>query len=224
MYASGSISRATIIEILANMAREVELTASVVERVLRDKGFEPRVLDKLTRQDVKMLKDKSEAFRRRLLEYMANGRVEVLSFREFYVSIALAVESAALKLDAGMFRLFLLSNVEGNVDDNLTELYLALLGRVRDAAGYLTEIIRLVPSAYLREQRRRLGELEARLSQVESDADNDYRKTIASVIDVYGENARGLILAKEAADHLEDAVDALYSAGNYAAIIARAEA
>jgi uncharacterized protein Yka (UPF0111/DUF47 family) len=224
VYASGSISRATIVELLANMAREVELTASVVERVLKEKGMGFPVLDKMSRQDVRMLKDKAETFRRRLLEYMANGRVEVVGFREFYVSIALSIESSALKLDAGIFRLLLLSKVSGEIPDHIKDLYLSLLGRIRDAAGYLTDLIRLIASVYNRDQRRRISDLEAKISQVESDADSDYRNAISSVIETYSADAKSLLLAKEAADYLEGAVDALYNAGNYAAIVARTEA
>lgn len=222
VYASGSISRATILELLSNMAREVELTASVAERVLKSKGFTAAVLDKLSRQDVKMLKDKAENFRRRLLEYMANGRVEVVGFKEFYVAVALAIESAALKLDAAVYRLFLLASQNGPVEGDLAEVYLTLLARVRDAAGFLTDMVRLIGSLHS-EMRKRFSELETRLSQVESDADADYRRALAVVIDAYKDSASGLILTKEAADHLEDAVDALYNAGNYVAVIARAE-
>ncbi len=225
MYSSGSISKVTITELLSDMAREIEYTASVVERALREKGFRGEVLDKLARQDVKMLKDKAERYRNRLLEYVANGRAEIVGLREFYTAIALSIENSALKMDASIFRLLLYISSSTSTPARIEERYLALLGKLRDTAGYLTSLIRAISlGGHTREARRRVQELATKISQVEEDADVEYRKALAAIVEELGGDVKGFVLVKEAVDHLEDAVDLLYNAGNYATIIALSEA
>ncbi|MEB2836012.1 MAG: hypothetical protein GSR80_001221 [Desulfurococcales archaeon] len=225
MYSSGSISKVTITELLSDMAREIEYTASVVERALREKGFRGEVLDKLARQDVKMLKDKAERYRNRLLEYVANGRAEIVGLREFYTAIALSIENSALKMDASIFRLLLYISSSTSTPARIEERYLALLGKLRDTAGYLTSLIRAISlGGHTREARRRIQELATKISQVEEDADVEYRRALAAIVEELGGDVKGFVLVKEAVDHLEDAVDLLYNAGNYATIIALSEA
>ena len=225
MYSSGSISKVTITELLSDMAREIEYTASVVERTLREKGFRGEVLDKLARQDVKMLKDKAERYRNRLLEYVANGRAEIVGLREFYTAIALSIENSALKMDASIFRLLLYISSSASTPARIEERYLALLGKLRDTAGYLTSLIRAISlGGHTREARRRIQELATKISQVEEDADVEYRKALAAIVEELGGDVKGFVLVKESVDHIEDAVDLLYNAGNYATIIALSEA
>jgi len=225
VYSPGSISKATITELLADMAREVEYTASVIERTLKEKGFRPEVIDKLSRQDLKMLKDKAERYRNRLLEYVANGRSEIVGLREFYTAIALSIENAALKVDSSMFRLLLALSKAKLAPQSFVEGYLTLLSRIRDAAGYLTTLIRSVAvGGYTKEARRRIQDLAVKLSQIEEDADSDYRHALAAVVEDLGDPPQAFVLGKEAIELLEDAIDLLYNAGNYATIIALSEA
>jgi uncharacterized protein Yka (UPF0111/DUF47 family) len=224
MYASGSISKATIAELLSSMAREVEYTASVLERTLKEKGFRAEVVDKLSRQDARMLKDKAERYKERFLEYMANGRSELVGMRELYTAIALSIENSALKVDASLFRLLLLVGSEETLSDSLSERYLSLLIKVRDAAGHLTDLIRVGLSGYIGDLRKRVEELSKKLKDVEEEADAEYRRALATIVDELGSNAKSFVLFKEAVELLEDAVDLLYNAGSYTTIIALSEA
>lgn len=223
MYASGSISKVTIAELLSGMAREIEYTASVLERTLKEKGFRAEVLDKLSRQDVKALKDKAERYKEKFLEYMANGRSELMGMRELYTAIILSMENSALKVDASLFRLLLLVGSNETLSNSLSERYLTLLAKVRDAAGHLTDLIRAGLSGYTSDLRRRVEVLSKKLKDVEEDADVEYRKALAIIVDELGSNAKSFVLFKEAVELLEDAVDLLYNAGGYTTIIALSE-
>ncbi len=209
MAAAGSLTRARLIEELMNMTREVGYGASRAARALEE-GLE-KALD-YARES----RGQVDRMYYRYLDFLANGGAGLESNSGLYLTIARFIQRAGQKLDAAMARLTLLPGVRLEEDD--VELVRSLTLRVRDAAealesqlGFLSSHRPEAPSL----ARRKFEEITG----LEERVDEEYRRAIAGVLTRHSREPARMVILKEALDYLEDAVDDLYEAANYARVL-----
>lgn len=215
MYAGSSISVAAIVEHLLNMARDLEDLAHLAWRLAEDApGVE--VLEKTYRQDVVTRKDKIEDMKSRLFEYMASGRIEVVEYSSFYLTIALSLERAAQSLDAAVYRMLLFTNIAGSGGEPLKQVS-GMFSSIRDALSHLSAALRMVQnmSGANRDQYKMLDQRVARVKGAEEEADKLYRRVIAYALEKYRGDCSLLVALKDLADSAESAMDYIAEAGDY---------
>jgi len=222
-YGSASLAEAAIIEMLLNMSNNLSYYSSIVQKELLSTGFEHNTARKLYNQEVQYMKNKSEEIKLRLLEYIVNGRAALIPLREFYVSIALELDLAAQKFESAFFRLILLNEKrpEGKKGfmDIVREEYISLIRSFLEIVENLSSMLKLLISQAREETKKIVEERFTRILRLEGEADEVYRRILFNVISEFENDPATLILAKESAELLEDAIDRVYNAGHYARLL-----
>ena len=222
-FRSASLAEAALIEMLTNMSNNISYYSSMVLRELSASSFDPNVARKLYNQEVQVLKNKSEEIKLRILEYIVNGRTSLIPLREFYVNIALELDLAVQKFESAFFRLILLNEKRPESKkgfmDIVREEYLTLIRMFLDSVENLNSMLKLLISQARSEAKKVAEERFNRIIQLEGEADEVYRRILFNVVSEFESDPAALILAKESAELLEDAVDRIYNAGHYARLL-----
>ena len=209
MAAAGSITRARLVEELMNMTREVGYGASRAARALAE-GLEKAV------DYARESRDQVDRMYYRYLDFLANGRAELVSNSGLYLTVARFIQRAGQKLDAAMARLTMLPGVR--LEERDAELVRTLTLRLRDAAEVLESQLGFIAShkpeapSLARRKFEEMASLEGRV-------DEEYRRAMAEVLSRHSRDPARMIILKEALDYLEDAVDDLYEAANYVRVL-----
>jgi len=115
IMAIDSISKITLIEVLQNMAQDIQnISATLLTKMHENATNE--YIEKFYRQDLMSVKDRISRNKDRIFDYLASGRLELISYKEFYINSSLQMECAISKLEAGIYRLLLSYSIDKNND------------------------------------------------------------------------------------------------------------
>jgi len=211
MTAQASLTKRTVLEQLSNMAREVAYASGRVSKALMEGKVDE------AHEAAREAEESVDVIYYRLLDYIANGRSELLDNADLYLFIARSIHRAAQRLEAALFRLSVLNG------EKLPEEALKRAGwlavKAKEAAGLLDSALTLVASA----MPESMVLVKSRLKQVarlEEEADSEYRSMLTWLLGASGMPAAQMLLLKDAVDFIESVVDELYEAANHLRIIA----
>jgi len=216
---SESITRLTIIEVMQDMAQEIENISSMLySAVKKDKEG----IEKLYRQELLLAKEKISRARDRIFDYLANGRLEVLPYKEFYINSSLQLENAVNKFDAGVYRLILLQGAQRDAHyDEVNDTIVYILEEIYNSSRSLVDLLRSLLSVRKAssEKRKMIEEKFSRIADSESRVDSIYRSGLAKILEFYKAEPSKLLLLKDAIEYLEDSMDCIYSSSVYIKLI-----
>ncbi len=216
-----SITVTTIIERLIDMASSLEDAASRIYKIINSEGPSPEVLEKFFRQDIMNFKSLVERGKDSLLEFIANGRVELIPYKEFYIDAALQLDCIMSRLEAGTYRLLMLLSMDRAPSREVMEDVKGMLRELNTEASLLVDVLRAseVPPKDLAARRKLLDDKFSLAMEAEARADNVYREALARILTIYKDNAAEMMIFKEVIDAFEDAVDCGYSASTYGRLL-----
>lgn len=216
-----SITSNTIIERLITMAQGVEDTSSHMLQVLSSAPISPELIEKTYRQDLLQFRDVVTKGKEGLLDYIANGRLSLIAYKEFYIEAALQMECIMSRLEAGTYRLLLSLSLERNLPEGLVESVRGLLRELQGSSIALVDMLRASegPVKDPAARRKLLDDKFDLVSESEKRADAIYREALAMVAEKYSNEAAKLLMLKEVIDSFEDAVDCAYNASTYVRLV-----
>ncbi|MCE4613451.1 MAG: DUF47 family protein [Desulfurococcales archaeon] len=224
MY-SGNITEAVLLEILANMARELENVAFRVSRSVAEGRLGSEALEKLYRQDIMRAKGEVQKLRYKLHEYLAAGRMGLVEMADVYTMIANDLAEAVSSLELGVYMTLLLSSKKGAAADDVAKGLIEMYRMASDASTMLASAVRMVQEAsHASEEILKLlsGKI-SKIEMMEEEADAAYRKLVASIFERYNGDPVALIASKDVADRLEEFMDRVASAGYHVRLIQAAK-
>ncbi|MGC9113222.1 hypothetical protein [Acidilobus sp.] len=216
-----SITSNIIIERLITMAQGVEDTSSHMLEVLSSPSFSPELIEKTYRQDLLRFREVVTKGKEGLLDYIANGRLSLIAYKEFYIEAALQVECIMNRLEAGTYRLLLSLSLERNLPESLVESVRGLLRELQGSSIALVDMLRANegPVKDPAARRKLLDDKFDLVSEAEKRADAIYREALAMVAEKYSNEAAKLLMLKEVIDSFEGAVDCAYNASTYVRLV-----
>ncbi|MEB3860197.1 MAG: hypothetical protein LRS43_03190 [Desulfurococcales archaeon] len=220
MYSS-NITEAVILEILANMARELENISFKVSRSMVESRPGSEALEKLYRQDIMRAKGEVQKLRYKLHEYLAAGRMGLVEMAHVYTIIADDLAEAMSSLELGVYMTLLLSSRRENSSEDVARGLKEMYRMIADASAILASAVRMVQEASQASEEvlKLLSGKITKIEVMEEDADAVYRKLVASILENYGNDPVALVTSKDVADRLEDFMDKIASAGHYVRLI-----
>ncbi len=210
---------ATIIERLLDMARQLE-DMTVASKQLVD-GFDPNAIQKVYKQNIVMGKERLEEMKTTLYDFLARGRIEIVDMSDYYMRLAMLLVRAGQKIDAVVYRMLMLSSYRNDIKRNIATDLERMLGTLEEALYNLEASIRRLERV-VGNDHNSLRMLEASLEKVrkaEEAADAEYRRLLATIVSEYSDKPGMLVLFKDLADNVEDAVDIVYDASDIVRIL-----
>jgi len=220
IMAIDSISKITLIEVLQNMAQDIQnISATLLTRMHENTKSE--YIEKFYRQDLMSAKDRISRNKDRIFDYLASGRLELVSYKEFYINSSLQMECAISKLEAGIYRLLLSYSIDKSDDSEVYKTIEGLIGEIYSSSQSLVDLLRSISTGTKgnSEKRKIIEERFNKISESEGRGDIIYREGLARVLVKYSDKPSRLISFKETIEYLEDCIDCLYNASVYIKLI-----
>lgn len=220
IMAMDSLSKVTLIEVLQNMAQDVQdVAATLLTRFRENSNME--YIEKYYRQDLMSTKEKISRNKDRIFDYLASGRLELVSYKEFYINTALQLECAMSKLEAGIYRLLLSYSMEKEADEDIYKAIDGLIGEIYNSSQSLVDLLRSISTGTKgnSEKRKMIEERFNKISDSEQKGDMVYREGLAKVLVKYSDKPSRLISFKETIEYLEDCLDCLFNSAIYIKLI-----
>jgi hypothetical protein len=216
-----SLTSNTIIERLITMAQGVEDTSTHLLHVVSASSLMPEVVEKAYRQDLLQFRDVVTKGKEGLLDYIANGRLSVVTYKEFYIEAALQMECIMSRLEAGTYRLLLSLSLEKALPSNILESVRGLLRELQSSSIALVDMLRASegPIKDPAARRKIIDDKFNLVSDSERRADAIYREALAAVTEAYSREAGKLLMLKEVIESFEDAVDCAYNTSTYVRLV-----
>ncbi|WP_048816772.1 hypothetical protein [Caldisphaera lagunensis] len=215
-----SLSKITLIEVLQNMAQDIQnVTAILLTNIRENSNVE--YIEKFYRQELMSTKDKISRNKDRIFDYLASGRLELISYKEFYINTALQLECSISKLEAGIYRLLLSYSIEKGVDSDIYKAIEGLIGEIYNSSQSLVDLLRSISTGTKgnSEKRKMIEERFNKISDSEEKGDMIYREGLAKVLMKYSDKPSRLISFKETIEYLEDCLDCLFNSAVYIKLI-----
>lgn len=216
-----SLAAGTIIERLITMAQGVEDTSTHILQVIGAGTPSPEVIEKTYRQDLIQFRDIVTKGKEGLLDYIANGRMSLIAYKEFYIEAALQMECIMSRLEAGTYRLLLSLSLEKSLPQDVLESVRNLLRELQRSSIALVDMLRASEGPVKDPVARRkvLDDRFEQVSESEKRADTVYREALAMITSRYANEAAKLVMLKEVIDSFEDSVDCAYNASTYVRLV-----
>jgi len=214
---TGNLVRAAIGEQLVNIAREVDAIASKLASLLSGEPPSYDDVDKFFRQDMALARNNVDRMVRRILEYVASGRMNLVDSRDVLFDLLEEYERLVRSLEEAVHRLRHLTADPGSP---------AYTGSARLAAILAEATRELVSMARHVADHGEAGLVVERASSavmtVEREADEAYRAAVDALLEAET-GYKQLLVGKEALDLLESAVDSAERISRLLKILALAE-
>lgn len=218
--ATESITKITLLEVLQDMAQDLQnISALLLSRIQENKNND--YLEKTYRQELMSTKDRIARNKDRIFDYLASGRLELVSYKEFYINSSLQLECAMSKLEAGIYRLILSYSLQKDIEKDVEKAITSLLGETYNSSMYLVDLLRSISMGGKgnSEKRKILEDKFNKISDSEGKADIIYRTGLAKVLELYKNEPSKLISFKESIEYIEDSIDCLYNSSVYVKLI-----
>ena len=216
-----SITSVAMLERLMDMAVGVENASSALLQALSAPNVTAEYIDKAFRHDLLRFKELVAKGEESLLDFMANGRLSVIPYKQFYVDLALQLDCVMSRLEAGAYRLLMLYSIDSSPAQEIMDDARELLRQVGAEASLLADVLRAseTPPKDPTMRRKLLDDKYAQGTDSEARADSVYREALARILVKYRDNPSEMMIFKEVIDSFEDAVDCAYRALTYGRII-----
>ncbi len=219
VYQGGSISLATIIERLLDMARQLEDMTVASKQLISD--FDPNAIQKVYKQNIVVGKERLEEMKTTLYDFLARGRIEIIDMSDYYMRLAMLLVRVGQKIDAVVYRMLMISSYKDEVkEDTISELG-RMLATLEEALYNIEESIRRLERVVGNDHNsfRMLESSLEKVRKAEEAADAEYRRMLATIVSEYSSKPGMLVLFKDLADNVEDAVDIVYDASDLVRIL-----
>jgi len=218
---ASSITVATLVERLMAMSQGVEDATAYLLQGIDWGSPSPEVVEKIYRQDLITFKDTVSKGKEGLLDFLVNGRLSLVPYKEFFIEASLQLECVMSRLEAGTYRLLLLLSIEKAPPREILDDVRSLLKELYDSSMILVDIQRAseAPPRDPAARRKLIDDKFARAAESEARADSIYRQALAKIVARYSGEPAKMLMFKEVIDAFEDAVDCAYSASTYSRLV-----
>lgn len=218
---ASSITVSTLIERIMAMSQGVEDATAFLLQGIDWKTPSPEAVEKIFRQDLITFKDVVSKGKEGVLDFMVNGRLSLVPYKEFFIDASLQLECIMSRLEAGTYRLLLLLSLERSPPPDLMEAVRSLLRELYNSSIAIVDIIRAseTPPRDVAGRRKLIDDKFQRAAEAESRADSVYREALAKIVAAYSSNPAKMMMFKEVIDAFEDAVDCAYNASTYVRLV-----
>ncbi|MGC9071924.1 MAG: hypothetical protein ACP5HK_04435 [Acidilobus sp.] len=218
---AASITVSTLLERLMAMSQGVEDATTFLLHGIDWKSPNAESVEKIYRQDLMAFKDVVSKGREGILDFMVNGRLTVIPYKEFFIEASLQLECIMSRLEAGTYRLLLLLSLERSPLAELLENVRSLLRELQSSSMAVVDILRAseAPPRDPAMRRKLIDDKFVIAADSEARADSIYRQALARIIAAYASDPAKMMIFKEVIDAFEDAVDCAYNASTYVRLV-----
>ncbi len=218
---ASSITMATLIERLMAMSQGVEDATTFLLQGIDWRSPSPEAVEKIYRQDLISFKDVVSKGKEGILDFMVNGRLTLVPYKEFFIEASLQLECIMSRLEAGTYRLLLLLSLERSPPAELLESVRSLLRELYNSSIAVVDILRAseAPPRDVVGRRKLIDDKFQKAADSEARADSVYREALAKIVAAYSSNPAKMMIFKEVIDSFEDAVDCAYNASTYVRLV-----